>query len=82
MGSNFSISTVSPRMSSPETQDKLYRERLNKDGGSVGLDFRKYSFSQRTVNEWNNLSADCVRSSSVKMFKSRIDNFLVRAAYT
>ena len=29
--------------------------------------FRKYSFSQRTLNEWNKLSADCVHSSSVNM---------------
>ena len=28
--------------------------------GQNRLDFRKYSFSQRTVNEWNTLSADCV----------------------
>ena len=46
------------------------------------LDFRKYSFSQRTVNEWNKLSADCVHSSSVNMFKNRIDNYLVGAGYT
>ena len=24
------------------------------------LDVRKYSFSQRTINIWNNLSTDCV----------------------
>ena len=24
------------------------------------LDIRKYSFSQRTINEWNKLSTDCV----------------------
>ena len=47
--------------------------------GQNRLDFRKYSFSQRTVNEWNKLSADCVHSSSVNMFKNRIDNYLVRA---
>ena len=29
------------------------------------LDIRKFSFSQRTVNEWNRLSADCVGASSV-----------------
>ena len=28
--------------------------------GQSRLDIRKYSFSQRTVNEWNVLSADCV----------------------
>ena len=33
------------------------------------LDIRKFSFSQRTVNEWNRLSADCVGASSVNMFK-------------
>ena len=50
--------------------------------GQNRLDFRQYSFSQRTVNEWNKLSADCVHSSSVNMFKNRIDNYLVRAGYT
>ena len=29
------------------------------------LDVRKYSFSQRTINVWNNLSADCVHASTV-----------------
>ena len=29
------------------------------------LDIRKVSFSQRTVNEWNRLSADCVDATVV-----------------
>ena len=37
------------------------------------LDVRKYSFSQRTINVWNNLSTDCVQN--------KIDN-LVKAGYT
>ena len=32
------------------------------------LDMRKYSFSQRVINEWNKLSNDCVNASSVNMF--------------
>ena len=32
------------------------------------LDIRKYSFSQRTINEWNKLSTDCIIASSVNMF--------------
>ena len=32
------------------------------------LDIRKLPFSQRTVNEWNRLSADCVGAGSVNMF--------------
>ena len=32
------------------------------------LDTRKSSFSQRTVKEWNRLSADCVGDSSVNIF--------------
>ena len=43
------------------------------------LDIRK--FSQRTVNEWNRLSADCLGSSSVNMFKNKIDIYLRRAVY-
>ena len=37
------------------------------------LDVRKFIFSQRTVNEWNRLSADCVGASSVNMNKNKID---------
>ena len=27
------------------------------------LDIRKYSFSQRTINEWNKLSTDCITAT-------------------
>ena len=33
------------------------------------LDIRKYSFSQRVINQWNKLPNDCVNASSVNMFK-------------
>ena len=46
------------------------------------LDMRKYSFSHRVINEWNKLPNDCVNASSVNMFKSRIDRYLIRAGYT
>ena len=36
------------------------------------LDMRKYSFSQRVINEWNILPNDCVNASSVNMFKNRM----------
>ena len=29
------------------------------------LDIRKHSFSQRTINEWNKLSTDCIISDIV-----------------
>ena len=37
------------------------------------LDMRKYSFTQRMINEWNKLPNYCVSASSVNMFKNRID---------
>ena len=37
------------------------------------LYIRKYSFSQRTVNEWNKLSTDCITASSVNMFINKLD---------
>ena len=48
------------------------------------LDVRKYSFSQRTINVWNNLSTDYVHASSVNniMFKNKIDKYQVKAGYT
>ena len=45
------------------------------------VDIRTFSFSQRTINEWNRLSAECVSSSSVNMFKNKIDIYLRRAGY-
>ena len=46
------------------------------------LDMRKYSFSQRVINEWNKLPKDCVNASSANMFKNRIDRYLIRAGNT
>ncbi|KAK2182693.1 hypothetical protein NP493_338g02089 [Ridgeia piscesae] len=46
------------------------------------LDIRKSSFSQRTVNEWNRLSAGCVGASSVNIFKNKMDLYLRWAGYT
>ena len=46
------------------------------------LDIRKYSFSQRTTNEWNKLSMNRITGSSVNMFKNKVDTYLRRAGYT
>ena len=46
------------------------------------LDIRKYSFSQKTINEWKKMSTDCVTASSVNMFKNKVDTYLRRAGYT
>ena len=46
------------------------------------LDVRKLSFSKRTINVWNKLSTECVHSSSVNMFKNKIDKYLVKVGYT
>ena len=56
----------------------LSRDTLN----CLTLDIRKYSFSQRTINEWNKLSTDCVTASSMNMFKNKVDTYLRRVGYT
>ena len=43
------------------------------------LDIRKYSFSHRAINEWNQLSTDCVNASSVNMFKNKVDAYIRKA---
>ena len=43
------------------------------------LNIRKYSFSQRILNEWNKLSTDYVTASSVNMFKNKVHTYLRRA---
>ena len=45
------------------------------------LDIGKYLFSQRTINEWNKLSTDCVTASSANMLKNKVDTYF-RAGYT
>ena len=45
------------------------------------LDMRKFSFSQRVINESNKLPNYCVNASIVNMFKNRIDIYLIRARY-
>ena len=35
---------------------------------------RKFSFSQRTVNEWNRISFDCVGASKINIFKNKIQH--------
>ena len=42
------------------------------------LDFTKYYFYQRTVNDWNQVSADYGQSRSVNMLKNKTGNYLVR----
>ena len=37
------------------------------------LDIRKYTFSQRVVNDWNKLPEECINATSVNMFKNKID---------
>ena len=60
---------------------------LKKDGRTRGhevtlvkdqcrLDIRKYSFSQRTINQWNKLSTDCVTARNVNMFKNLVDTYI------
>ena len=46
------------------------------------FDISKYSFSQKTINEWNELCKACVTAISVKMFKNKVDTYLRRAGYT
>ena len=45
---------------------KLYKSRFN-------TTIRGNSFSQRIIDNWNNLSSDVINSNSVMQFKSRLD---------
>ena len=54
-----------------DSRTRGYEVKLVKD--QCRLDIRKYSFTQRTINEWNKLSMDCITASSVSMFKNKVD---------
>ena len=62
-----------------DSRTRGHEVKLVKD--QCRLDIRKHSFSQRTINEWNKLSSDCVTASSVNMFKNKVDTYLRRAGY-
>ena len=47
----------------------LQKHHANKDK-------RKNIFSQRVVNKWNELPTEIVESSSVNIFKNRLDNHI------
>ncbi len=49
---------------------RIHPLKLRKDRS--GLDLRKFTFSQRLVNIWNDLPAEVVNSSSVKAFKNKL----------
>ncbi len=40
------------------------------------IDLRKFSFSQRVVNMWNDLPAEVIMASSVRAFKSKLEAHL------
>ena len=63
-----------------EVRTRGHEVKLVKD--QCMLIIRKYSFSQRTINEWNKLSTDCITASSVNMFKNKVDTYHRRAGYT
>lgn len=48
---------------------KLFKNRFN-------LDVRKYSFSNRVINEWNILPESVVQVSSINVYKSKLDHYL------
>ena len=43
------------------------------------IDVKIYSYSQRVVKIWNKLPTDWVNATSVKVFKNRIDRYLLKA---
>ena len=42
------------------------------------LDIRKYSFSQRVVNDRKKLPEECINATSVNMLKNRIDKYFFK----
>ena len=66
--------SLSRKIAELEDEVKLVKDQCR-------LNIRRYSFSQRRVNEWNKLSMDCITASSMNMFKNKLDTYLRRAGY-
>ena len=54
-----------------------HSEKLFKSRGR--LDLRKYSFSHRVVDPWNNLPEEAVSAASEEIFKSRLSRAVAEA---
>ena len=63
-----------------DSRTRGHEVKLVKD--QCRLEIRKYSFVQRTINEWNKLSTDCITASSMNMSKNNVGTYLRRAGYT
>ena len=55
---------------------KLFKKRLEK-----GLNLRKYFFSQRVIDNWNNLPANVIEAKSINQFKNRFDKHVKQSGY-
>lgn len=60
--------TIQPYQRTRGHNLKLYKRKFR-------LDIRKYSFSQRVVNQWNNLPESIVTANSINQFKTRINTY-------
>jgi len=59
-------------MFEPSTDSRTRGHSLKLMKHRSRLDLRKYFFSERVVNRWNELDEDTVSATSVNMFKSRL----------
>ena len=55
---------------------KLFKKQLHK-----GLNLRKFFFSQRVIDTWNNLPEDVVNVKTTNQFKGKIDKFWSKNGY-
>jgi len=67
------------QLSTCECQLRGHTMKLSKQ--QTSLDVRKFSFSQRVMQEWNKLSRDVVDVTSANQFKNRLDKFWQRYGY-
>ena len=54
---------------------KIYKNHSNTNS-------RKFSFTQRIINDWNNLPHDIVSAPNVLIFKTKLDKFLYNRRFT
>ena len=59
-----------------EVTTRLTSCKQNLKLNSCNLDIRKYFFSQRVINMWNSLPDDVKESTTLNMFKNKLDDVL------
>ena len=64
------------------SQTRGHQLNLKKQSASKDIHVRKYFFTRRIVNPWNNLPENVINSATLNQFKNRFDKYMGATMYS